>query len=137
MRRAAAEQEVHVEGDPRQVLKRQITRANEMGFVMNAGMEAEFFLFRPSADGGPATLTHDVGGYFDLAPMDRGEDARRAIVAMLEQLGFEVEAAHHEVAHGQHDVRPRKTRIIRRLAQPVLIASGESEAASLCGKLKR
>jgi glutamine synthetase len=71
---------------------------------MNAGMEAEFFLFRPAADGSAATLTHDVGGYFDLAPMDRGEEARRAIVATLEQLGFEVEAAHHEVAHGQHEI---------------------------------
>jgi glutamine synthetase len=91
-------------GDPRQVLKRQVARAAKMGFVMNAGMEAEFFLFRPAQDGGAATLTHDVGGYFDLAPMDRGEDARRAIVATLEQLGFEVEAAHHEVAHGQHEI---------------------------------
>ncbi|MEX2182535.1 MAG: type I glutamate--ammonia ligase [Gemmatimonadaceae bacterium] len=91
-------------GDPRQVLKRQVARAKKQGFVMNAGMEAEFFLFRPAADGGAATLTHDVGGYFDLAPMDRGEDARRAIVAVLEQLGFEVEAAHHEVAHGQHEI---------------------------------
>jgi glutamine synthetase len=92
------------DGDPRQVLKRQVARAAKLGFVMNAGMEAEFFLFRPAADGGAATLTHDVGGYFDLAPMDRGEDARRAIVAVLEQLGFEVEAAHHEVAHGQHEI---------------------------------
>ena len=89
-------------GDPRHVLKRQVTRAADHGYVMNAGMEAEFFLFRPATDGGAATLTHDVGGYFDLAPMDRGEDARRAIVATLEQMGFEVEAAHHEVAHGQH-----------------------------------
>jgi glutamine synthetase len=92
------------DGDPRQVLKRQVARAAKMGYVMNAGMEAEFFLFRPAPDGGAATLTHDVGSYFDLAPMDRGEDARRAIVAMLEQLGFEVEAAHHEVAHGQHEI---------------------------------
>ncbi|HRN53123.1 MAG TPA: type I glutamate--ammonia ligase [Gemmatimonadaceae bacterium] len=91
-------------GDPRQVLKRQVARAAAMGFVMNAGMEAEFFLFRPAVDGAAATTTHDVGGYFDLAPMDRGEDARRAIVATLEQMGFEVEGAHHEVAHGQHEI---------------------------------
>ena len=49
-------------------------------------------------------MTHDVGGYFDLAPADLGEDARRAIVDVLEQMGFEVEAAHHEVAHGQHEI---------------------------------
>lgn len=91
-------------GDPRHVLKRQVARAAKQGYVMNAGMEAEFFLFRPAADGSAATLTHDVGSYFDLAPMDRGEEARRAIVATLEQLGFEVEAAHHEVAHGQHEI---------------------------------
>jgi glutamine synthetase len=91
-------------GDPRRVLREQVAKAAKMGYVMNAGMEAEFFLFRPAADGGAATLTHDVGGYFDLAPMDRGEEARRAIVEVLEQLGFEVEAAHHEVAHGQHEI---------------------------------
>jgi glutamine synthetase len=91
-------------GDPRQVLKRQVARAAELGYVMKAGMEAEFFLFKQTADGAAATTTHDVGGYFDLAPMDRGEEARRAIVATLEQMGFEVEAAHHEVAHGQHEI---------------------------------
>jgi glutamine synthetase len=92
------------EGDPRYVLKRQVARAAELGFVMNAGMEAEFFLFKPTEDGRPATDTHDVGGYFDLAPMDLGEEARRAIVDTLEQMGFEVEASHHEVAHGQHEI---------------------------------
>ncbi len=91
-------------GDPRGVLKRQLSRAAAQGFVMNAGMEAEFFLFKPTEDGRPATHTHDVGGYFDLAPMDLGEDARRAIVDALEQMGFEVEASHHEVAHGQHEI---------------------------------
>lgn len=91
-------------GDPRGVLKRQLAKAHALGFSMNAGMEAEFFLFKPSADGRPSTETHDVGGYFDLAPVDQGEDARRAIVDVLEQLGYEVEAAHHEVAHGQHEI---------------------------------
>lgn len=91
-------------GDPRGALKRQLARAAAEGYVMNAGMEAEFFLFKPTADGRPGTDTHDVGGYFDLAPMDQGEDARRAIVDALEQMGFEVEAAHHEGAHGQHEI---------------------------------
>jgi glutamine synthetase len=92
------------EGDPRGVLKRQLDRAAGMGFTMNAGMEAEFFVFKPEATGLPTTVTQDVGGYFDLAPADLGEEARRAIVAALEQMGFEVEAAHHEVAHGQHEI---------------------------------
>jgi glutamine synthetase len=92
------------EGDPRTVLRRAIARAASLGYTMNAGMEAEFFLFRPGANGEATTTTHDVGGYFDLAPADLGEDARRAMVAVLEQMGFEVEAAHHEVAHGQHEI---------------------------------
>ncbi len=92
-------------GDPRGVLRRQLDRAKEMGFsTMNAGMEAEFFMFKLGPDGEPTTNTHDVGAYFDLAPVDLGEDARRAIVDVLEQMGFEVEAAHHEVAHGQHEI---------------------------------
>jgi len=91
-------------GDPRGVLKRQLARAASMGFTMNAGMEAEFFMFKPGPSGEATTTTHDVGSYFDLAPADLGEDARRAIVDVLEQMGFEVEASHHEVAHGQHEI---------------------------------
>ena len=91
-------------GDPRGVLKRVIGRARDMGFTMNAGMEAEFFLFIPASGGGLSTDTHDVGSYFDLAPADRGEEARRAMVDVLEQMGFEVEASHHEVAHAQHEI---------------------------------
>ena len=89
-------------GDPRGVLKKVIARAAKLGYTMNAGMEAEFFMFKPRPDEEPSTVTHDVGSYFDLAPADLGEDARRAIVDVLERMGFEVEAAHHEVAHGQH-----------------------------------
>jgi len=92
------------DGDPRAALKRQIARAAALGYTMNAGMEAEFFMFKPGAEGEAATVTNDVGGYFDLAPADLGEDARRAMVDMLERMGFEVEAAHHEVAHGQHEI---------------------------------
>ncbi|HEX6533266.1 MAG TPA: type I glutamate--ammonia ligase [Gemmatimonadaceae bacterium] len=91
-------------GDPRGTLKRQLARAKKMGYTMNAGMEAEFFMFKPGTNGVASTETHDVGAYFDLAPVDLGEDARRAIVDVLEQMGFEVEAAHHEVAHGQHEI---------------------------------
>jgi len=91
-------------GDPRGVLRRVMGRARDMGFTMNAGMEAEFFLFRPREGGGVSTETHDVGSYFDLAPADRGEDARRKMVDVLEQMGFEVEASHHEVAHAQHEI---------------------------------
>ncbi len=91
-------------GDPRGVLKKILARADKLGYTMNAGMEAVFFMFKPDADDAPSTVTHDVGSYFDLAPADLGEDARRAIVGVLEQMGFEVEAAHHEVAFGQHEI---------------------------------
>ena len=92
------------DGDPRGALKRQVARAAKMGFTMNAGMEAEFFMFKLGPEGAPSTITHDVGSYFDLTPVDLGEDARRTIVDVLEQMGFEIEAAHHEVAHGQHEI---------------------------------
>jgi glutamine synthetase len=92
------------EGDPRRVLKRQIEGAAELGYEMMAGVEAEFFLFRRGADGAPTRFTHDAGGYFDLTPVDLGEIARRDMVNVLEMMGFEVEAAHHEVAPGQHEI---------------------------------
>ncbi len=91
-------------GCPRLVLKRQVERAAALGFTMVAGPEAEFFLFQKDADGNTLLDTHDVGGYFDLTPVDRGEECRRDIVIVLESMGFEVEAAHHEVAPGQHEI---------------------------------
>jgi len=91
-------------GCPRTALKRVIARAGDRGFVMKAGPEAEFFLFQRRSDGQPTTETHDSGGYFDLTPVDLGEDVRREIVLALEQMGFHVEAAHHEVAPGQHEI---------------------------------
>jgi glutamine synthetase len=91
-------------GDPRHVLKRQIEAAAKLGYEMMAGAEAEFFLFQRLEDGSPTRATHDAGGYFDLTPVDLGEVARRDIVNVLEMMGFEVEASHHEVAPGQHEV---------------------------------
>ena len=92
------------DGCPRLTLKRQIARARDLGYSMMAGCEAEFFLFEKDRGGGPTTTTHDEGAYFDLTPLDRGEEIRRLIVTDLELMGFEVEAAHHEVAPGQHEV---------------------------------
>lgn len=91
-------------GCPRTVLKHICKKAKSMGFTMNAGPEAEFFLFERDANGKATTRTHDSGSYFDLTPIDRGEDARRKIIEILQQLGFEVEAGHHEVAMGQHEI---------------------------------
>ena len=91
-------------GCPRSLLKRVIGLAADKGFTMKAGPEAEFFLFQRRPTGEPTTETHDSGGYFDLTPVDLGEDVRREIVLALEQMGFHVEAAHHEVAPGQHEI---------------------------------
>jgi glutamine synthetase len=91
-------------GCPRMTLKRQVERAARLGFTMVAGPEAEFFLFQRDENGDVKIETHDVGGYFDLTPVDKGEECRRDIVIVLEAMGFEVEAAHHEVAPGQHEI---------------------------------
>jgi glutamine synthetase len=91
-------------GCPRLTLKRQVEKAKKMGYTMVAGPEAEFFLFQKDATGKTLVETHDVGGYFDLTPVDKGEQCRRDVVVVLEAMGFEVEAAHHEVAPGQHEI---------------------------------
>jgi len=90
-------------GDPRHVLRQQLEKAQEMGFSMNVGPELEFFLFEKQ-NGGSATIPHDFGGYFDLGPVDLAEDVRREIIRALMQMGFTVEASHHEVAKGQHEI---------------------------------
>lgn len=91
-------------GDPRYVLRRAIQEAKEMGFQFNVGPECEFFLFHLDEEGKPTTKTHDEAGYFDLGPVDRGENCRRDIVLALEEMGFEIEASHHEVAEAQHEI---------------------------------
>ena len=92
-------------GDPRGVLKRVLKKAAEMGYdAFNVGPEAEFFLFQTDDEGKPTTKTNDEAGYFDLGPLDHGEGTRREICMALEQMGFEIEASHHEVAEGQHEI---------------------------------
>lgn len=91
------------EGDPRYILRKTIAEAKKMGFTFNTGPELEFFLFK-MLDGRPSTQFQDFGGYFDLAPTDLAEDVRRDIVIALTQMGFEIEASHHEVAESQHEI---------------------------------
>lgn len=92
------------EGDPRHILKRALAHASELGYTFYAGPECEFFLFHTDNNGRPTTETHDNGSYFDLGPSDLGEDARRDICLTLEGMGYTVEASHHEVASGQHEI---------------------------------
>ena len=91
-------------GDPRNVLKKVIKEAADMGYTFNVGPECEFFLFQLDEEGNPTTKTGDVAGYFDMGPSDQGEQCRRDICLALEEMGFEIEASHHEVAQGQHEI---------------------------------
>ena len=91
-------------GDPRGVLKRVLEKAASMGYSFNVGPECEFFLFETDSEGRPTTKTGDEAGYFDLGPLDKGESTRREICFALEDMGYEIEASHHEVAAGQHEI---------------------------------
>lgn len=92
------------EGDPRYVLKRAIQKAADMGYSFDVGPELEFFLFNTDENTMPTTITHEQAGYFDLGPMDFGENARRDMVMTLEDMGFVIEASHHETAPAQHEI---------------------------------
>lgn len=91
-------------GDSRYILKKMIARAGERGYRFDVGPECEFFLFHTDENGQPTTITHEKAGYFDLGPVDLGENARRDMVLTLEDMGFEIEASHHEVAPAQHEI---------------------------------
>ena len=100
-------------GDPRNVLKKVVKEAADMGYTFNVGPECEFFLFQLDEDGNPTTKTGDVAGYFDMGPADQGEQCRRDICLALESMGFEIEASHHEVAEGQHEIDFRFDEVVK------------------------
>ncbi|MYL18934.1 type I glutamate--ammonia ligase [Halobacillus litoralis] len=95
------------EGDPRFILKRAMQEAEDMGYSVNVGPEPEFFLFKLDSAGYPIREMNDRGGYFDASPKDKGDKVRRDIVRTLKKYGFEMEASHHEVAMGQHEINFR------------------------------
>ncbi len=92
------------EGDSRYILKKALQEAKDMGYKFDVGPECEFFLFHTDENGRPTTITHEQAGYFDLGPIDLGENARRDMVLTLEEMGFVVEASHHEAAPAQHEI---------------------------------
>ena len=92
------------EGDPRYILKRAIKEAKDLGYTFEVGPECEFFLFHTDDNGLPTTISHEKATYFDLGPIDLGENARRDMVMTLEDMGYEIEASHHEVAPAQHEI---------------------------------
>lgn len=92
------------EGDPRYVLRRVLKEAEDIGYSFDVGPECEFFLFHTDDNGMPTTISHEKASYFDISPLDLGENARRDMVLTLEDMGFEIEASHHEVAPAQHEI---------------------------------
>lgn len=92
------------EGDPRYILKKQLEAADELGYQLDVGPECEFFLFHTDDQGRPTTVSHEEAGYFDVAPLDLGENARRDMILTLEEMGYVVEASHHESAPAQHEI---------------------------------
>ena len=101
------------EGSPRFILARALKEAADMGYTMQVGPEPEFFLFNLDEKGLPTLETNDKASYFDLPPVDKGEEARRDMVETLQTLGFEIEAAHHEVAPGQHEIDFKYTNALK------------------------
>ena len=92
------------QGDPRQVLKKAVAHAAELGYEFEVGPECEFFLFNVDENGRPSTESYEQAGYFDLDPQEIGENARRDMVLTLEDMGLGVEASHHEAAPAQHEI---------------------------------
>lgn len=92
------------ESDPRYVLRKTVKEAASMGYTFDVGPECEFFLFHTDDDGLPTTISHEQASYFDLGPLDLGENARRDIVLTLEEMGFVIESSHHEIAPAQHEI---------------------------------
>ncbi len=91
-------------GDPRYILKQEMKKAADKGYIFNVGPEMEFFLFRRDTEGHPTVDLQDHATYFDQTPPDPGEDVRCDLVTQLSEMGFNVEASHHEVAPSQHEI---------------------------------
>ena len=99
----------HADGTPfkqssRYILKQAVAKAEEAGYSMIVDPECEFFLFHTDENGLPTTMSHEIAEYMDVGPADFGENARRDIVLMLEDMGFDIESSHHEYAPAQHEI---------------------------------
>lgn len=101
------------ESDPRYILKKVLKEAGEMGYQFDVGPECEFFLFHTDDEGNPTTFSHERAGYFDMSPIDQGENARRDMVLTLEDMDFKVESSYHEIAPGQHEIDFRYDEALR------------------------
>ncbi|HEX4978521.1 MAG TPA: type I glutamate--ammonia ligase [Acidimicrobiales bacterium] len=96
------------EGDPRQVLRRQLNRARESGYAFFAAPEIEYFYFGSADPAGPVEPL-DRGSYFEMTVNDVGAELRRRTVLTLEDMGIPVEYSQHEDAPSQHEIDLRYT----------------------------
>jgi glutamine synthetase len=90
--------------DGRMLLERAVERTAKMGYSCKIGAECEFYLFKTDENGEPSDIPFDNGGYFDMAPLDRGENIRREICLTLEEMGLNPETSHHEQGPGQNEI---------------------------------
>ena len=121
------------EGCPRGNLQRVLKEARELGYIFNVGPELEFFLFKKDANGMPTLETHDNAGYYDVSPDDLGEQERSEIVDYLLKLGFYMEADHHEVAEGQHEIDFRYDNALRQADNVINVKIATRRIASKYG----
>lgn len=98
-------------GDPRSILKKSLEKLKDKGYEYNIGPEPEFFIVDQDEEGN--YIPHDDAGYFDVEPLEKGTNFRRKLVVDLEELGFDVEASHHEVAPGQNEIAFRFNNALR------------------------
>ena len=93
---------------------RQMSRSfRKLGLTCNVGAECEFYLFETDEHGNPTRIPLDIGGYFDIPPLDKGENIRREICFAIEEMGLHPEHSHHESGHGQNEVCFRYTTALK------------------------
>lgn len=102
-----------LESDGRYILKKAIKEAEQMGYTFQVGPECEFFLFHTDENGLPTTITHEQAGFFDMSPLDFSENTRRDVVLTLEDMGYCVEASHHEKGASQHEIDVRYDDVLK------------------------
>ena len=102
-----------IEESPRRILRRAVDAAKKQGYTFDIDPDCEFFLFTKDENGHVTTHTGEMAGYLDVAPLDKGENARRELILSLEEMDFEIEASMHELARGQHSVRFKQMNGIR------------------------
>jgi len=96
------------DGDPRQVLRRELEHARDRGFTFFVAPEMEFFYFGSSDPSAPPRPL-DSGSYFDLIASDLTGDLRKHTILTLEEMGIPVEYSQHEDAPSQHEIDLRYT----------------------------